>query len=72
MKSLRHILKRLRCMKSNRCEKLHGNWWNNRPIAIRVKWRRVATKLLCLGCEYILQAASNQRKNCLPSYANRI
>ena len=27
MKSLRHILKRLRCMKSNRCEKIHGDWW---------------------------------------------
>ena len=25
MKSLRHIFKRLRCMRSNRCEKLHGD-----------------------------------------------
>ena len=29
MKSLRRILKRLRCMKSNRCKKLHGDWRNN-------------------------------------------
>ena len=28
MKSLRHIFKRLRCMKSNCCEKLHGDWRN--------------------------------------------
>ena len=29
MKSLRHVLKRLRFMKSNRCKKLHGDWRNN-------------------------------------------
>ena len=28
MKYLRHVLKRLRCMKSNRCKKLHGDWRN--------------------------------------------
>ena len=29
MKSLRHVLKRLRFMKSHRCKKLHGDWRNN-------------------------------------------
>ena len=34
MKSLRHILKQLHGMKSNRREKLHGDWRNKGIICI--------------------------------------
>ena len=33
MKSLRHIFKRLRFMKSNCCKKLHGDWQNSTHAA---------------------------------------
>ena len=36
MKSLRRIFKRLRCMKSNRCKKLHGDWRNSIRISYHV------------------------------------